>query len=281
MVPRSTFDDYDKLITSQADEAMSKIHEFARHIHWGDTEHERGLARELVSDYAYDCITLYGGNAAEIAAEFYDELAKLAGADVLDAIIAEYPTKEQVTGNVNYLTRSIWDKDEDGNLLPVESGIGGRVASSVGSHVNRLANWTIEQNAVRDNKRYARVPMGKTPCAFCVMLASRGFVYHSEKLALYKEFGGKYHDDCTCRAVCVFDDEGMEGYDDKLDEYWTKYKNASDALPDTQTRAEFDALSPSEKASYGRRTREGGDMYNNYRAHRIASEMRSLYDDVS
>lgn len=57
--------------------------------------------------------------------------------------------------------------------------------------------------------RYARVPQGKT-CAFCTMLASRGFVYASEDTA------GKwhqYHHDCDCKIVPSWGETRIEGHD--------------------------------------------------------------------
>jgi hypothetical protein len=47
--------------------------------------------------------------------------------------------------------------------------------------------------------RWARVAGGSEPCAFCVMLAGRGFAYTSEDAA---DFGGSFHDGhCRCTIV--------------------------------------------------------------------------------
>jgi hypothetical protein len=47
--------------------------------------------------------------------------------------------------------------------------------------------------------RWARVPKGANPCAFCVMLAGRGFAYRSEETA---SFGGSFHNGhCHCLVV--------------------------------------------------------------------------------
>lgn len=73
--------------------------------------------------------------------------------------------------------------------------------------------------------RYARVPTSPRPCQFCAMLASRGAVYYSEDSALWKrhEEGEKYHDNCSCKAVPVFNGEQIPGYDKKL--YYDMWKN--------------------------------------------------------
>ncbi len=68
----------------------------------------------------------------------------------------------------------------------------------------RRANETVISNARRDRKsgvRFARVPMGSETCDFCTMLASRGFVYHSDKTA--GEFD-HFHASCRCKVVPGF-----------------------------------------------------------------------------
>lgn len=68
--------------------------------------------------------------------------------------------------------------------------------------VKRQGPATIAHNALRDPaaKRFARVPRGKT-CAWCSMLASRGWVYTSAKAA--GELG-QYHSRCDCQIVPSF-----------------------------------------------------------------------------
>ena len=52
--------------------------------------------------------------------------------------------------------------------------------------------------------RFARVPTGFETCAFCLMLASRGAVYHSRKAA--GEFR-HFHRNCDCKVVPSFEDD--------------------------------------------------------------------------
>lgn len=81
---------------------------------------------------------------------------------------------------------------------------------------------TIAENCKRDPKkpRYALVPQGKT-CAFCTMLAGRGFVYKSEKTA------HKMHNHCDCVACPEWDanPNKIRGYNpDALSDEWDKAK---------------------------------------------------------
>ena len=71
----------------------------------------------------------------------------------------------------------------------------------------RSLNETIIANVGRDRDkgaRFARVPTGFETCAFCLMLASRGAVYHSRKAA--GEFR-HFHRNCDCKVVPSFEDD--------------------------------------------------------------------------
>ncbi len=70
--------------------------------------------------------------------------------------------------------------------------------------------------------RWARIPSGFHTCAFCAMLASRGFVYVSEKTAGGQ--GNTYHAHCSCRIEPSWDAA------DKPDDYHPEeYKRIYDA----------------------------------------------------
>ena len=72
---------------------------------------------------------------------------------------------------------------------------------------------TVTRNVERDPRkpRFARVPQGPT-CGWCVMLASRGWVYSSAEAAGELR---KYHNDCNCEIVPSWDKDKpiVEGYD--------------------------------------------------------------------
>jgi hypothetical protein len=63
--------------------------------------------------------------------------------------------------------------------------------------------------AKRDRRppRFARVPSGSETCDFCLMLASRGFVYHTDAAASHA------HANCDCRVMPSWRGNGVEGYD--------------------------------------------------------------------
>lgn len=105
-------------------------------------------------------------------------------------------------------------------------------------------NETIAGNAKRDEGRgvrYARVTSGATSCTFCVMLASRGAVYHSrDKAGLMRRF----HRGCKCKVVPGYGDDPMrtlvEGHDPhEAYDLWRRYEevDADGSLTDRQRAA--------------------------------------------
>ena len=91
-----------------------------------------------------------------------------------------------------------------------EEAVRRRVGDLASAQVKRMANRTMTRNALRDGVRYARVPTGAETCGWCLMLASRGFVYASEKTAGATDH---YHNDCDCKIMPEFGDTEVEGYD--------------------------------------------------------------------
>ena len=72
--------------------------------------------------------------------------------------------------------------------------------------------------------RWARVPRGSVTCAFCTMLAGRGFVYTSEEAA-GGGLGNLYHNHCDCEPVPSWGEAKLSGYDpDRLDAIYQQAK---------------------------------------------------------
>lgn len=93
----------------------------------------------------------------------------------------------------------------------------------VSSQVMRLANETMVKNVSRDSGRgvrFARVPQGRETCLFCIMLASRGFVYYTKETA--GEFN-HYHVHCDCKVMPGLEGTSIEGYDpDRYLDLWSQ-----------------------------------------------------------
>lgn len=82
----------------------------------------------------------------------------------------------------------------------------------IGDMIRNALRSQTQQCMRRDptQPRWARVPQDKT-CAFCVMLASRGFAYLSDETA--GKDGTRFHDDCDCRIVPSWGRQSLKGYD--------------------------------------------------------------------
>lgn len=110
-----------------------------------------------------------------------------------------------------YIKKRLYEHIEDilAGRYAVDEGVLDLIADHVITESCHHGNRTTTHNAIRNGLRYARVSSGKS-CAFCLMLASRGFVYHSRTSA--GEGGRHYHVHCHCRIVAGEKDAHVEGY---------------------------------------------------------------------
>ncbi len=107
-----------------------------------------------------------------------------------------------------------------------------RLSDGARKLISDAGRATTQHAAERDpNKpRYARVPTGAETCAWCMLWASRGFVYKSEETAQFK----RSHFKCDCQIVPSWDRHPhIRGYDHK--QYERMYKQAVDDLADEGT----------------------------------------------
>ena len=113
-----------------------------------------------------------------------------------------------------------------------DATVASAVASLTADQVKRAANKTMEGNCARDGVRYARVPQGRETCGFCYMLASRGFVYHTERTAGEIDH---YHLSCDCKIVPGFADTEVDGYDpDSMYEVYSEARAKAGKFPETR-----------------------------------------------
>lgn len=159
--------------------------------------------------------------AAMLSASFYDMLREAAVGEPLGEEIDEYRPPEATEGAVRGIVDPVAKALESGApadaVADAVSAARSRVAARADYEVRRAANEAIVGSARRDplGPRFARVPGGAKPCDFCIMLGSRGFVYHTAELASHA------HANCRCRIVPGFPGMGVEGYDpDALYRQW-------------------------------------------------------------
>lgn len=143
--------------------------------------------KKAIYHAAVDAVNSFTDAAGSAACDFFDAHVT----DARPSSIAPQPwfIKRRLYENIEkYAKTHKLGDDEFMRLL----------AEEVGGEVVQHANRTTIHNAVKNNLHYARVPFGNS-CAFCLMLASRGFVYKTETTA--GEDKGHYHAHCRCKIV--------------------------------------------------------------------------------
>lgn len=191
MLSRADFEAYGQTTIKLANQAAEDFARFREKLDMSDIN----LARSEMMDYAKGLIEKYGGAASLNAAEFFEKQTGVA-----NALTEEALDEDSIEESIRYAIA----KDraaEIGN--PYDA-----VNKNIARQTKNYAHKTMVANAQKYHARFARVPMGAKTCAFCMMLASRGFVYYSKKAAGELM---QYHNDCDCQIVAGVDD--VEGYD--------------------------------------------------------------------
>lgn len=178
----------------------------------------------------------YDDVAAEFAAQWYDHRAEQGGARLEQAVTMTTYRPDSVDAVARYQARKLAKGDD------------AAFAKACGEFARddafRSLNETVLANVGRDKDkgvRFARVPTGFETCTFCLMLASRGAVYHTRKTA--GEFK-RFHRRCDCKIVPGFGDdpdaELVEGVRPK--ELYERYKQFKEIDEDESlTSADKDA----------------------------------------
>ncbi|MDK9341358.1 hypothetical protein [Propionibacterium freudenreichii] len=178
--------------------------------------------RKAMADFVPKLVSSYGELAAGAAAQWYADHRP--GKDDFTAELADPVTEDDVIRDTNEALRSL-------GTSPIEN-VQGNLAGAVQRQIAYMARATIARNIRRDPKhpRFARVPRGARTCAFCTMLASRGWVYWSKETA---GLAHRFHRDCDCQIVPEWKrgEIHFDGYDP--DEMYDSYCQARDELEST------------------------------------------------
>ena len=174
----------------------------------------------------------FGPAAAELGAQWYEYCRAGKFDRGYTAIVGEtsrYSVKSDVDAAV--------DKLFDGDIT--ENDLIDKVAGIIVNQVQAQSKNSILENLDEDLRQaraandkefgaqcgYSRVTTSGA-CAFCILLASRGFVYTSKQSAQLTKYGRKYHDDCRCVPVPFTDAHSIPGYGGQLADHEQKYRDA-------------------------------------------------------
>lgn len=218
MINWNEFDAYNREVARLGNEAASNVEESI--MRWC-REHESATVaekREAAKLIMEGFVQAYDDTAAKFAADWYDYRAEKSGARLEQAITMTTYSSESVDDVARYQAKKLLDGDD------------AAFARACGEYARndlfRSLNETIMDNVGRDKDkgaRFARIPTGFETCTFCLMLASRGAVYHTRKSAgEFKHF----HRGCDCKVAPSFDPdpdaEVVEGV--KPRELYERYK---------------------------------------------------------
>ena len=167
----------------------------------------------------------HGGLAAQLACEWYD-MIRAQELDSVDGYTAKLPIDEvlppeQIRASIRWKAGVLFGENQDYDAMA------SFLATAVDRWMRTFYREAMVYNVNRDPKckKFAIVPVGMC-CAYCGMLASRDFVYHSEESAR-----NSVHDHCDCQIVPSwgrkYEQLVIQGYDPSL--YKQAYEKAVEA----------------------------------------------------
>lgn len=198
-VTQALLNEYRKELDREAEKARayfrSAIAEFYRRYPDATTEDTRVFVLDLMGSALPNFLDL----TATLACDLFDELADECGFKGDHARLYETTDWQMVDRKVHYLAGFLNEGDKD--------KFKSEVADLTHYYCKRAAYDNMVKNCQAQKVKWARVPTGLETCAFCFMLASRGFVYQSEEKASAGDHG--YHDNCDCVVIPGF--QGKDG----------------------------------------------------------------------
>ena len=167
------------------------------------------VERSTLLEYAYALATRYGEGTSALAAAWYDAAAEASGKILPAAEPAATASFQEVAKAVN----GVLKQSQNENML----------AGALERLVKMPSVDTTLNNAIRDGAEVAWIPHGDT-CAFCLTLASRGWVPASRKL-VRNGHAEHIHSNCDCTYAVRYDESTqVAGYDPE--KYREIYNNA-------------------------------------------------------
>lgn len=190
-------------------EAQQQIMRALEDVDWSNVEDARD---EIIKAMQYT-LDFYTGIAAQEAADFYDAAREQCTGSALGAFALPGYKPAATEGAI----RAFVDKIVKGGNVQAFNNL---TLQRVDYEIKKAYGNCIVANGERDplDIRYARVPSGTETCSFCIMLASRDFIYHTKESAGAVDH---YHANCDCLVVPGFPGMEVEGYDP--DAYYDQY----------------------------------------------------------
>ena len=245
MIRAEEFEAYNRGAAEIGDGAASAVEQ--RVLGWCRSHEDATVAekREAAKLIMEGFVQAYDDKAAEFASQWYDYRAEQGGARLKQAVTMTVYEPGSVDDVARYQAKKL-AKEGDAAFARA-------CGEFARNDAFRSLNETIIANVGRDRDKgamFARVPTGFETCTFCLMLASRGAVYHSRKTAgEWRHF----HRGCDCKVVPSFEGdpeaELVQGV--KPRELYERYKQFKEI-------DETEGLSSAEKDELKRKILDGG-----------------------
>ena len=219
MISAEEFEAYNRGAAEIGDGAASAVEQ--RVLGWCRSHKDATVAekREAAKLIMEGFVQAYDDKAAVFASQWYDYRAEQGGARLKQAVTMTVYEPGSVDDVARYQARKL-AKEGDAAFARA-------CGEFARNDAFRSLNETIIANVGRRDRdrgaMFVRVPTGTETCTFCLMLASRGAVYHSRKTAgEWRHF----HRGCDCKVVPSFegdpDAELVQGV--KPRELYERYK---------------------------------------------------------
>lgn len=193
MLTRRAIDEYTRGVNAASRSAIDVLLPQLESLDWDAPVAE---LRDAIVALMQTCCESAATNAATVAAEFYDAARESELGRSLGAVPESRYNPNATEGAVRAFVQGLVDGKGPRFVMR-------RCRERVDYEAKKAAANAIRANVARDGTRprYARVPSGSETCRFCIMLASRGPVYHNADSA---GEGEHWHANCDCRIVPVW-----------------------------------------------------------------------------
>ena len=209
MIPRELIDGFTKVVNTISKTAQRNLRKRLERVDLSDPDRAAEEVARIMTEYA----ERYANQTAVLSTRFYDDARR---AELGEALM---PTPDP-------LYNELATKDAAKGILYKYSDAAARLdmlVERLDYEVKKASANAVIAAGAQDKRtpRYARVPSGTETCLFCLMLASRGFVYRTPKTA---GEDGHYHANCDCRIVPSWKYD-IEGYDPQA--IYTQWREAT------------------------------------------------------
>ena len=175
-----------------------------------------GGSKQELEDIFLQTVKTYGSAAESVGEAIFQGL--LGGKDGVEVVKVGQLSDAHLKKRLRW---ALGSKNPKTNLLALTDEL-----------VKQPARDLMEHSSTASGVAWARIPSGKTTCAFCLMLAGRGAVYHTAEKA--GDLGNKFHAHCDCQIVPIKDpSDWPEHYDPKpLEDLYYQARGAAEEYAD-------------------------------------------------